>query len=38
MADVLESPHDERIIKRVTGQVEALTSKYPVYRQAEAKV
>jgi glycine hydroxymethyltransferase len=38
MADVLESPHDERTIKRVTGQVEVLTSKFPVYRQAEAKV
>src|SRR5215469_16037420 len=26
MADILEAPHDERAIKRVTGQVEALTA------------
>jgi glycine hydroxymethyltransferase len=37
MADVLESPHDERTIKRVSGQVAALTAKFPVYRPAEAK-
>ena len=35
IADVLDSPHDERTIKKVTGQIEALTAKFPVYR-AEA--
>ena len=37
MADVLEAPHDERTLKRVSGQVQALTAKFPVYRLAEAK-
>jgi len=37
MADVLESPHDERTIKRVTGQVETLTKKFPVYAPLGAK-
>jgi glycine hydroxymethyltransferase len=32
IADVLDSPHDERTLKKVTGQVEALTAKFPVYR------
>jgi glycine hydroxymethyltransferase len=37
MADVLESPADERTIKRVLGQVAALTAKFPVYQPTEAK-
>jgi len=37
MADLLESPGDERTLKRVTAQVEALTAKFPVYQRAEAK-
>jgi glycine hydroxymethyltransferase len=38
MADLLEAPQDERTIKRVTGQVETLTAKFPVYPPTEAKV
>ena len=37
MADVLESPEDERTIKRVSGQVAALTAKFPVYKPAAAQ-
>ncbi|HTS23788.1 MAG TPA: serine hydroxymethyltransferase [Casimicrobiaceae bacterium] len=37
MADLLESPQDERTVKRVAGQIAALTAKFPVYRPAEAK-
>jgi glycine hydroxymethyltransferase len=37
ISDVLESPGDERAIKRVSGQVAALTAKFPVYTPAEAK-
>jgi len=37
IADVLESPDDERAVKRVSGQVAALTAKFPVYRPPEAK-
>ena len=31
IADVLDAPHDERMLKRVAGQVQALTDKFPVY-------
>ncbi|HET9764398.1 MAG TPA: serine hydroxymethyltransferase [Casimicrobiaceae bacterium] len=31
IADVLDAPHDERTLKRVAGQVQALTDKFPVY-------
>jgi glycine hydroxymethyltransferase len=37
ISDVLETPEDERTLKRVKGQVEALTTKFPVYEPAEAK-
>jgi glycine hydroxymethyltransferase len=33
IADVLEAPEDERTLKRVKGQVEALTTKFPVYAE-----
>jgi glycine hydroxymethyltransferase len=37
ISDVLEAPDDERTIKRVVGQVAALTAKFPVYQPMEAK-
>jgi glycine hydroxymethyltransferase len=33
IADVLESPADEKVIKRVTGEVKKLCAKFPVYRR-----
>jgi glycine hydroxymethyltransferase len=33
IADVLESPADEKVIKRVTAEVKKLCAKFPVYRK-----
>ena len=33
IADVLESPADEKVIKRVTAEVKKLCAKFPVYRR-----
>jgi glycine hydroxymethyltransferase len=33
IADVLDAPHDDKVIERVTAAAKALCSKYPVYRQ-----
>ncbi|MGH8642199.1 MAG: serine hydroxymethyltransferase, partial [Burkholderiales bacterium] len=33
IADVLESPADEKVIKRVTAEVKKLCEKFPVYRK-----
>src|SRR5947208_479727 len=36
IADVLDAPHDDKIIKRVTMEVSELCRRFPVYRAAEA--
>src|SRR3989454_10215723 len=36
IADVLDAPHDDKIIKRVTVEVSELCRRFPVYRAAEA--
>src|SRR5258708_2846762 len=36
IADVLDAPHDDEIIKRVTVEVSELCRRFPVYRAAEA--
>ena len=36
IADVLDAPQDERVLKRVAGEVQELCRKFPVYRPAEA--
>jgi len=36
IADVLDAPHDDQIIKRVTAEVSELCRRFPVYRAAEA--
>src|SRR5437762_466607 len=36
IADVLDAPHDDKIIKRVTAEVSELCRRFPVYRAAEA--
>jgi len=36
VADVLDAPHDDKIIKRVTAEVSELCRRFPVYRAAEA--
>jgi glycine hydroxymethyltransferase len=33
MADVLEAPNDEQVLRRVAGEVKALCDKFPVYGQ-----
>jgi glycine hydroxymethyltransferase len=38
IADVLESPRDEKVTKRVTAAVAELCSRHPVYRAAEERV
>jgi glycine hydroxymethyltransferase len=38
IADVLESPSDEKVTKRVTAAVAELCSRHPVYRAAEERV
>ena len=36
IADVLDAPQDEQVLKRVAGEVQELCRKFPVYRAAEA--
>ena len=36
IADVLDAPHDKKIIKRVTIEVSELCRRFPVYRAVEA--
>ncbi|HEY6864287.1 MAG TPA: serine hydroxymethyltransferase [Burkholderiales bacterium] len=36
IADVLDAPQDDRVLKRVAGEVQELCRKFPVYRPAEA--
>jgi glycine hydroxymethyltransferase len=33
IADVLETPRDEKVIRHVAGEVKRLCEKYPVYRR-----
>jgi glycine hydroxymethyltransferase len=33
IADVLDAPADEKVVKRVAGEVQKLCSKFPVYGQ-----